>query len=58
MGEKCDYVAQTQGVLCSHVHRVHLGIALGCSSAQRSIGGKHVTGQNIWTKLTPMSQNS
>ena len=25
MGDKCDYIAQTQGVLCSHVHRVHLG---------------------------------
>ena len=30
MGEKCNYVAQTRGVLCSHVHWVHLGIALGC----------------------------
>ena len=29
-GENCDYVAQTRGVLCSHVRRVHLGIAIGC----------------------------
>ena len=30
MGEECDYIAQTRGILCSHVRRVHLGIALGC----------------------------
>ena len=30
MGEKCDYVTQMRGVLCSHVQWVHLGIALGC----------------------------
>ena len=25
----CEYVAQTRGVLCSHIRRVHLGITLG-----------------------------
>ena len=30
MGANCDYVAQTRGVLCSHVRRVHLGVAIGC----------------------------
>ena len=31
MGVDCDYVTQTRAVLCSHVRRVHLGIALGCT---------------------------
>ena len=26
----CDYAAQTRGVVCSHLRRVHLGKALGC----------------------------
>ena len=30
MDEKCDYITQTGGVLCSHVRQGHLGIALGC----------------------------
>ena len=29
-GTDCEYVAQTRGVLCTHVRRVHLGVALGC----------------------------
>ena len=29
-GSDCEYVAQTRGVLCTHIRRVHLGFALGC----------------------------
>ena len=28
--DNCDYVAQTRGVVCSHLRRCHLGRALGC----------------------------
>ena len=28
--KNCEYVAQTRGVLCSHIRRVHLRITLGC----------------------------
>ena len=30
LNKNCEYVAQTRGVLCSHIRRVHLGVALGC----------------------------
>ena len=26
----CEYVAQTRGVLCTHIRRVNLGVTLGC----------------------------
>ena len=29
-GEGCEYGAQSRGVVCTHVRRVHLGIALAC----------------------------
>ena len=29
-GEGCEYGAQSRGILCTHVRRVHLGIALAC----------------------------
>ena len=28
--QKCEYAAHTKAVVASHIHRVHLGIALGC----------------------------
>ena len=31
----CDYAAQTRGVVCSHLRRVHLGKALGCPYCPR-----------------------
>ena len=30
MFSDCDYGAQVKGIVYSHIHRVHLGVALGC----------------------------
>ena len=30
MFSDCDYAAQVKGIVYSHIHRVHLGVALGC----------------------------